>query len=117
MSCLSWLHLEREDPVIRVASPLQKLVVPIPLRLFSGVWRQRGEEENSFELVQKTIMDSGTWSTTAMGCRARRMTASTLSFLNPRCLPNITLNLCCKGLDFPTHLLMEVGRATSLDRF
>ena len=110
---MSWLHLEREDPEIRVASTLQKLVVLKTQLLFSGVCRQRGEEENSFELVQKTIMARGTWSTTTMGCRARRMAASAFSFLNPRCLASITLNLCCKGLDSPTHLLMvEVGRET-----
>ena len=112
---MSWLHLEREDPEIRVASTLQKLVVLKTQLLFRGVCRQRGEEENSFELVQKTIMARGTWSTTTMGCRARRMAASAFSFLNPRCLASITLNLCCKGLDSPTHLLMvEVGRETWL---
>ena len=43
-------------------------------------------------------MASGTCRT-LLGCRARRMTASTLLFLKPRCLPSITLNLCWKGLD------------------
>ena len=90
---MSWLHLEREDPEIRVASTLQKLVVLKTQLLFRGVCRQRGEEENSFELVWKTIMASGTCRT-LLGCRARRMTASTLLFLKPRCLPSITLNLC-----------------------